>query len=117
MASFFGDGISVSGKSDLWNHAYIPLRIANAFGHVVFALTRTGSVTWNVEPAPRADLTVMVPPCNSMMRFAMANPNPVPTFVRVLAPSTCWNSQRYAFGRPRQSLARYRAPTREIADR
>src|SRR5215210_5468445 len=43
-----------------------------------------GSVNENVDPFPSTDSTQILPPCISIMRFAIANPKPVPPFLRVL---------------------------------
>src|SRR5262245_6401169 len=42
--------------------------------------TRIGIAKANVEPLLISDSTQMRPPCNSMMRLAIANPKPVPPF-------------------------------------
>ena len=59
----------------------------------VFAV-RTGMLKKNVEPSPRTDSTHNLPPCISTIRFAIANPSPVPPLERVEELSTCWNSSK-----------------------
>jgi hypothetical protein len=51
--------------------------------------TRTGSVTKKVDPCPTCDSIRIRPPCISMMRFDMASPSPVPSFLRVFGLSAC----------------------------
>src|SRR6476646_7499391 len=54
--------------------------------------TLTGSVTKKVEPCPSRDSIQILPPCISTIRFDMARPSPVPSFLRVIGLSICWNS-------------------------
>src|SRR6478752_3034914 len=53
------------------------------------SLARMGSDTRKVEPRPRDDSTVSIPPCSCTMRFDIARPSPVPPFSRVDELSTC----------------------------
>src|SRR5262249_34314219 len=66
----------------------------DAFAHAgsTCRSTTTGRVNANVEPCPGCDSAQILPPCISMMRLEMANPKPVPPFLRVIALSACWNS-------------------------
>ena len=43
----------------------------------------------NVEPWPGFDLTQILPPCISTIRFDIARPRPVPPFFLVIALSAC----------------------------
>src|SRR5262249_49459637 len=63
----------------------------NAFFHVcpVRCSTCIGTVNENVAPSPIADSTHNRPPCISIIRFAMARPNPVPPFFLVAELSAC----------------------------
>src|SRR5215210_7826002 len=56
--------------------------------------TLTGTVTKKVAPLPTLDSTQIFPPCISMMRRAIDNPNPVPPFFLVAELSACWNSSK-----------------------
>src|SRR5580704_7251994 len=56
--------------------------------------TRNGTVNEKVEPAPRLDSTHNLPPCISMMRFAIDRPRPVPPLALVCVLSACWNSSK-----------------------
>src|SRR5262249_50813284 len=58
------------------------------------SVTRTGTRMRNVEPVPRTESTVIVPPCISTKRRAMARPRPVPPLWRGLVLSTCWKSSK-----------------------
>src|ERR1700745_2030030 len=43
-----------------------------------------GSENQNVEPSPSRESIWMRPPCNSIIRFEIASPSPVPPFLRVI---------------------------------
>src|SRR3984957_7738169 len=65
-----------------------------AHGRPAWCSTRNGTVNEKVEPAPRLDSTHNLPPCISMMRFAIARPSPVPPLALVCVLSACWNSSK-----------------------
>src|SRR5262249_5744740 len=66
----------------------------NALAHAASTCRSTmiGSENAKSEPRPGWDSTQIRPPCISMMRLDMASPRPVPSFLRVMALSACWNS-------------------------
>ena len=45
-----------------------------------------------VEPLPTSELSLIWPPCISIIRFEIARPRPVPPFCLVMVLSACWNS-------------------------
>src|SRR6516165_1472883 len=94
----FGNLIVSRGQHVADNLAIIRLVLhhQNALAHArsTCCSTTTGSVNANVEPWPGCDSTQIRPPCISMIRFEMASPKPVPPFLRVMALSACWNSER-----------------------
>src|SRR5580704_15439782 len=65
-----------------------------AHGRPAWCSTRNGTVNEKVEPAPRLDSTHSLPPCISMIRFAIDKPSPVPPLALVCVLSACWNSSK-----------------------
>src|SRR5262245_57863351 len=95
LLTVFGLGHLVGGAAE---------QIAENFPTVLFVLnhkdvpahdglaccsTLVGTVNENVEPCPGLDSTHSRPPCNSMMRLAIASPSPVPPFFFVIEESAC----------------------------
>jgi len=93
-----------SSQSD-WRHQVAPFGHTHALSPFIFGRihdrngatcgsTFVGKVNENVDPRPGLDSTHSRPPCNSMMRFAIASPRPVPPFLPVIDESACWNSSK-----------------------
>src|SRR6202035_5883859 len=92
----FAHGVAGAGEKIAQDLAVVFLILNDenplAHGRPAWCSTRNGTVNEKVEPAPRLDSTHNLPPCISMMRFAIDRPSPVPPLALVCVLSACWNS-------------------------